>query len=171
MHLDVHVIGPAEEANKISTLDEALNDGDEFSFGGETVKVIATPGHTLGMINFYFPQSGVVFTGDTLFALGCGRIFEGDPQMMWNSLTKLMALPEETIVYCGHEYTLANAKFSLTIDPENSALALRADEIEALRAAGETYTADHNRCGIGDQPVSTGERSSHSNASGYGECE
>ncbi len=132
-----HVIGPAAEAGKIPTLDQTFGDGDEFSFGGEPVRVISTPGHTLGMINFYFPQSGVVFTGDTLFALGCGRIFEGDPQMMWHSLTKLMALPADTIVYCGHEYTLANAKFSVTIDPENSALASRMDEIEALRAAGK----------------------------------
>lgn len=131
------VIGPQAEASKIDTLDETKNDGDQFTFGGETVDVISTPGHTLGMINFYFPQNGVVFTGDTLFALGCGRIFEGDANMMWESLSKLAKLPPETIVYCGHEYTQANANFCVTIEPENQALAQRAKEIDSLRAEGK----------------------------------
>jgi hydroxyacylglutathione hydrolase len=132
-----HVIGPKEEADKINTLDEVKTDGDRFTFGGENVDVISTPGHTLGMINFHFTQSNVVFTGDTLFALGCGRIFEGDPEMMWNSLSKLAELPPETIVYCGHEYTQANAKFSLSIEPDNKALIKRASEIDALRSEGK----------------------------------
>lgn len=132
-----HVRGPAEEADKIDTLDETLSDGDVFTFGGEAVHVISTPGHTLGMINFHFPNSGVVFTGDTLFALGCGRLFEGDPQMMWQSMQKLMTLPPETQIYCGHEYTQANARFALTIDPDNSRLVIRAAQIDALRAAGK----------------------------------
>ncbi len=132
-----HVIGPGAEAGKIPSLDQTVDDGDEFTFGGEPVKVISTPGHTLDMVNFYFPESGVVFTGDTLFALGCGRIFEGDPAMMWHSLAKLAKLPGETIVYCGHEYTLANARFAVTVDPENSALSSRMAEIEALRKAGK----------------------------------
>ncbi len=132
-----HVIGPQAEASKIDTLDETKNDGDQFTFGGETADVISTPGHTLGMINFYFPKSGVVFTGDTLFALGCGRIFEGDANMMWNSLSKLAKLPPETVVYCGHEYTQANANFCITIKPENQALAQRAKEIDSLRAQGK----------------------------------
>ncbi|MEO0327795.1 MAG: hydroxyacylglutathione hydrolase [Pseudomonadota bacterium] len=131
------VIGPAAESAKISTLDESVEDGDHFTFGGETVNVISTPGHTLGMVNFHFPKSGAVFTGDTLFALGCGRVFEGDKPMMWNSLKKLMVLPAETLVYCGHEYTMANADFSLTIDPENPALQKRVLEIADLRSKGE----------------------------------
>ncbi len=132
-----HVIGPSDEADKIDTLDETVADGDTFSFAGETVHAISTPGHTLGMINFYFPESQVVFTGDTLFALGCGRIFEGDPAMMWQSMEKLMALPPETTVYCGHEYTQANAKFALSVDPDNAKLVIRAAQIDALRGAGK----------------------------------
>ena len=132
-----HVIGPMAEANKIENLDETFSDGDAFEFGGEAVEVISTPGHTLGMINFHFPKSGVVFTGDTLFALGCGRIFEGDAKMMWDSLSKLAKLPKETIVYCGHEYTQANADFSLTIEPDNQALVVRAKEIATLRSQGK----------------------------------
>lgn len=131
------VIGPKAEADKINTLDEVKSDGDTFNFGNETVEVISTPGHTLGMINFYFSESGVVFTGDTLFALGCGRIFEGDADMMWESLSKLAKLPKDTMVYCGHEYTQANAQFSLTIEPDNQALKTRASEISALRAQGK----------------------------------
>jgi len=134
---DCNVIGPAKEANRIESLDETKNDGDSFIFGGENVEVISTPGHTLGMINFYFPESGVIFTGDTLFALGCGRIFEGDADMMWDSLSKLAGLPAETKVYCGHEYTKANAEFCLTIEPENKSLVERAVEVNALRAEGK----------------------------------
>lgn len=132
-----HVIGPEEKGSKITSLDEQKTQGDTIIFGGETVDIIATPGHTLDMINFYFKESGVVFTGDTLFALGCGRIFEGDANMMWNSLSKLAELPPETVVYCGHEYTQANATFSLTIEPNNQALVKRAHEIDQLRANGE----------------------------------
>ncbi|MEM9277545.1 MAG: hydroxyacylglutathione hydrolase [Pseudomonadota bacterium] len=132
-----HVIGPQAEADKIPTLDQTVSDGDSFVFGGETVDVISTPGHTLGMVNYHFVASGTVFTGDTLFALGCGRVFEGDKNMMWNSITKLMVLPPETVVYCGHEYTKSNADFSLTVDPENEALKTRAAEIAALREKGE----------------------------------
>ena len=131
------VIGPEVEASKIDMLDETKNDGDQFTFGGETVNVISTPGHTIGMINFHFPESGTVFTGDTLFALGCGRIFEGDANMMWESLSKLAKLPPETVVYCGHEYTQANATFCLTMEPDNQALIERSEEITALRAQGK----------------------------------
>lgn len=132
-----HVIGPAAEADKISTLDKTVEDGDSFQFAGETVHVISTPGHTLGMVNFHFADSKVVFTGDTLFALGCGRIFEGDPAMMWASMQKLMALPPETTVYCGHEYTQTNARFALSVDPDNAKLVIRAARIDALRADGK----------------------------------
>jgi len=132
-----HVLGPTEEAEQISSLDETKTDGESFEFGGETVNVISTPGHTLGMINFHFTKSNVVFSGDTLFVLGCGRIFEGNPEMMWNSMQKLMQLPEDTIVYCSHEYTQSNAKFALTVDPDNDQLHIRAEEINELRAQGK----------------------------------
>ena len=131
------VIGPKDEANKIVGLDKTVSDGDQFRFGGDQVDVILTPGHTLGMVNYHFTGNGVVFTGDTLFALGCGRVFEGDKTMMWNSLTKLMQLPRDTVVYCGHEYTQANATFALTVDPDNEALKQRAVEIDELRATGQ----------------------------------
>ena len=130
------VIGPALEADKIKGLDQTVDDNEEFSFGSDRVRVILTPGHTLGMINFHFIDTKAVFAGDTLFALGCGRLFEGDGPMMWKSLQKLAKLPGETAVYCGHEYTLANGKFALSIDPGNEKLGKRMDEIIALREAG-----------------------------------
>ncbi|MEM7289270.1 MAG: hydroxyacylglutathione hydrolase [Pseudomonadota bacterium] len=132
-----HVIGPADEADKIDTLDQTVSDGESFEFGGEPVRCISTPGHTLGMINYHFPESSVIFTGDTLFSLGCGRIFEGDPAMMWASMRKLIELAPETQVYCGHEYTQSNARFALTVDPENAKLVIRAAKVDALRAEGK----------------------------------
>lgn len=131
------VIGPKLEVSKIESLDETMVDGDSFQFGSDTVRVISTPGHTLGMINFHFVDTKIVFTGDTLFALGCGRLFEGDGAMMWNSMQKLAALPSDTAVYCGHEYTIANGNFALSIDPENEKLQTRMDEFTALRQAGK----------------------------------
>jgi len=128
------IIGPKDEADKIPQLDEARGHGESFTFGDHRVEVIGTPGHTLGEISYYLPDDGVVFTGDTLFALGCGRVFEGTPDMMWQSLQRLAELPRETAVYCGHEYTLSNAKFALTIDPENEALQKRLKEVIKLRA-------------------------------------
>ena len=135
--LGCQVIGPALERGKIQHMDKAVNDGDEFSFGSDRVRVILTPGHTLGMVNFHFVDTGAVFTGDTLFSLGCGRVFEGDGPMMWNSLQKLATLPAETAVYCGHEYTLANGNFALSVDPDNKKLQVRMDEVIALREAGK----------------------------------
>jgi hydroxyacylglutathione hydrolase len=128
------IIGPADEADKIPLLDQPVGHGDQFSMGDIPIEVIGTPGHTLGEISYYFPDANVVFTGDTLFALGCGRIFEGTPAMMWQSLQRLSQLPRETKVYCGHEYTLANAGFAATIDPHNSALQQRIEDIKRLRA-------------------------------------
>lgn len=131
----VSIIGPKAEQDKIPSLDRTVADGEEFDFGLFKVKVIATPGHTAGEISYYIPGAKVVFTGDTLFALGCGRLFEGTPQTMFQSLKRLVALPGDTAVYCGHEYTESNARFALSIDPENSALKERATEITRLRAA------------------------------------
>ncbi len=129
------VIGPG--GSKIPGLDEAVGHGDRFELGAHPVAVIATPGHTMDMINFHFVDDDVVFTGDTLFAMGCGRLFEGDAKTMWRSLERLMALPPQTKVYCGHEYTLANARFAVTVDPDNGELADRLSEVEKLREAGE----------------------------------
>lgn len=133
-HTGAAIFGPAGDKNIHQAIETTLSDGDQFDFGGHEVQVIATPGHTLDMLNFYLPKQAVCFTGDTLFALGCGRIFEGTPEMMWNSLQKLMRLPPETLLYSSHEYTDSNARFAVTIDPYNKALAERAQMVEALRA-------------------------------------
>jgi hydroxyacylglutathione hydrolase len=130
------IIGPRAEQAKIPGIDEAVGQGDSFPFGTFEMRVIDTPGHTAGHITYWCPTAGVAFAGDTLFAIGCGRVIEGNAQMMWQSLQKLMALPPETVVYCGHEYTQANARFALTIEPENEALKARAKEVDQLRAAG-----------------------------------
>ncbi len=130
------IIGPKAEAAKIPGIDSEVADGNAFRLGSFQVQVLDTPGHTNGHISFYIPQAGVAFVGDTMFALGCGRVIEGTNEMMWSSLAKLIALPPATRIYCGHEYTLANAKFSLTIEPENETLVARAATIEKLRAAG-----------------------------------
>lgn len=128
------LVGPAKESSKISGLDITLSEGDDFAFGGEEVQIIETPGHTLGHICLYFPDSKMVFTGDTLFLMGCGRLFEGTAQQMWQSFEKLVALPDDTKVYCGHEYTEGLGKFCQTIEPENEALKTRMDNVATLRA-------------------------------------
>ncbi|MFZ4806368.1 MAG: hydroxyacylglutathione hydrolase [Hyphomicrobiaceae bacterium] len=130
------IIGPRDEAARVPGIDTTVGDGDVFQFGAEEVRVIGTPGHTAGHISLWMPGSKVAFVGDTLFVLGCGRVIEGSMQMMWESLAKLAALPRDTRVYCGHEYTLSNAKFALTIEPENAALAARSEEAQRLRASG-----------------------------------
>ncbi|MHB2169398.1 hydroxyacylglutathione hydrolase [Alsobacter sp. R-9] len=131
------VIGPAADAGRIPDMDEGVREGDRVKVGALEARVIETPGHTAGHIAFHFPAEHLLFAGDTLFALGCGRLFEGSPADMWRSLGKLAALPDETVVYCGHEYTLSNARFALTVDPANFALQDRAAEVERLRQAGQ----------------------------------
>jgi hydroxyacylglutathione hydrolase len=128
------VIGPAAEAAGIPALDIAVKDGDTVEIGALEGEVLATPGHTAGHVSYFFPAGPVVFVGDTLFSLGCGKLLEGDAKTMWASLQKLMALPPETQIYCGHEYTAANARFALTVEPENEALRARAEEAERLTA-------------------------------------
>lgn len=130
------VIGPAKDAGRIPGLDERVREGDTVKVGALEGKVFETPGHTSGHIAFFFPRDRLLFAGDTLFSLGCGRLFEGSPSDMLESLTKLAGLPDDTAVYCGHEYTLSNARFALTVDPGNPALRDRAQEVERLRAAG-----------------------------------
>lgn len=131
----LRIVGPKAEAAKIPGIDQTVAEGDVLKFAGEPVHVIATPGHTAGHVSYHFPRSKLAFTGDTLFALGCGRLFEAKAPVMYESLKKLAALPLDTLVYCGHEYTQANARFALTIDPTNSALKERAEEVNSLRAA------------------------------------
>ena len=123
--------------NSIPDLDRVLSESDSFEFSGHRVEVLHTPGHTLDMLNYYLPDEGLIFSGDTLFVMGCGRVFEGDFAMMHESLQKLAALPSETVVYCSHEYTEANAEFALTVDPGNEALVARAEEVRQLRAQGK----------------------------------
>jgi len=130
------VTGPAAEADRIPGIDRRVTGGDTFAFGGLDVRVIDTPGHTLGHVCYWLPGEAVAFTADTLFAMGCGRIFEGTPEMMYASLEKLRALPDETIVYCGHEYTETNARFALTVDPDNADLRYRYEAVKRLAAAG-----------------------------------
>lgn len=131
------IVAPAQEAEKIPGVDKTVTDGDTLKLGEEQISVIATPGHTAGHVSYYFPQSGVAFTADTLFAMGCGRLFECPPEVMYRSLGKLAALPPDTAVYCGHEYTLSNARFAVTVDPTNEALAERLKRVEAQRAQGK----------------------------------
>ena len=130
------IVGPAADAARIPGIDIAVGDGDTYEFGSLTARVFDVPGHTRGHIAYYFADEHVAFVGDTLFALGCGRLFEGTPSQMWTSLQKLLALPDQTRVYCAHEYTQANARFALTVDPDNQDLRRRALEIDDKRAQG-----------------------------------
>ena len=129
------IIGPAREAAKIPGIDQSVGEGDAIPFGRETISVLETPGHTAGHISYFFPSDKLAFVGDTLFSIGCGRVIEGTPEMMWESLLKLRALPDDTRIYCGHEYTKANIRFAKTIEPGNSALNAREAEVEKLLAA------------------------------------
>jgi hydroxyacylglutathione hydrolase len=130
------VRGAAADAHRLPALDQALGDGDRFDFAGHAVHVLDVSGHTRGHIAFHVPDARAVFTADSLMALGCGRLFEGTPGMMWASLSRLAALPDDTLVCSGHEYTAANARFALTVEPDNPDLEARAKAIEAARAAG-----------------------------------
>jgi hydroxyacylglutathione hydrolase len=128
------VHGPAADTAPIPALDKPLKGGARFRFSGAAVAVIDAPGHTSGHIVYHLPEDHLAFVGDVLFSLGCGRVFEGTMAQMWTSLDTLRRLPPETIVYCGHEYTLANARFALTVEPGNLALQKRAEEVTHLRA-------------------------------------
>lgn len=131
------VIGNADEPHGLPGLTGTVTPGGTYDFAGHQARIIATPGHTLGHITWHFADDRVAFAGDTLFTLGCGRVFEGTMEQMWSSMQKLAALPPETVVYCGHEYTLSNGRFALSVEPDNAALKARMKEIEALRAAGK----------------------------------
>ncbi len=128
------IIGNAGDAHRLPKLDIAVREGDEVPFGTASARVIDTPAHTLGHIAYYFADGGLLFCGDTMFSMGCGRLFEGTAADMYDSLQKFAELPPETLVCAGHEYTTSNAKFALSVDPENTALQTRVKEVEALRS-------------------------------------
>ncbi len=132
------VVGPLADMGRIPGIDVAVGDGDIFKFGEEAATVYDVPGHTRGHIAYWFKDAQALFSGDTLFLMGCGRLFEGTPQQMWSSLGKLKKLPPATRVYCGHEYTQANARFALTVEPRNAELIARAKRVDALRAQGRS---------------------------------
>jgi hydroxyacylglutathione hydrolase len=129
------IVAPAAEADGIPEVDETVREGDLVRVGALEGRVIETPGHTAGHISYVFAPEKLVFVGDTLFSIGCGRVIEGTPEMMWQSLLKLRSLPDDTQIYCGHEYTQANIRFAKTIEPENAALIAREQEVARLAAA------------------------------------
>ena len=131
------VTGPAAEAARIPTLDRQVAEGDRTSIGGIEAEVIEVPAHTAGHIAFHLPSEQVAFVGDTLFAMGCGRLFEGTADQMFSNMRKLEALPGETVVYCAHEYTQSNGRYALVAEPDNVALAERMRAVDAARAKGE----------------------------------
>lgn len=131
------ITGPKNEADKIPGIDRAVATGDTVALGSLSAAILDVPGHTLGHIAYHLARENTAFVGDAVFALGCGRVFEGNPAMMWDSLSRLKALPPETTLYCAHEYTAANARFAITIEPDNAALAAYVAEIDAKRARNE----------------------------------
>jgi hydroxyacylglutathione hydrolase len=137
IHHQCRVVAPRNEAARIAHVDETVGEGDIVKVGALAARVLETPGHTAGHISYFFPADRLAFVGDTLFSIGCGRVIEGNAEMMWNSLLKLRALPDDARFYCGHEYTKANIRFAKTIEPNNKALAARAEEVEKLTAAGK----------------------------------
>jgi hydroxyacylglutathione hydrolase len=144
------VAAAAADAARLPRLDQAVREGDTLRFGESVARVIDTPGHTLGHISFFFADGAVLLCGDTLFSLGCGRLLEGTAADMFSSLQKLSALPDDTLVCCGHEYTLANARFALSADPDNAALVAYAARVRAWRDAGRpslpSRLADERAC-------------------------
>ncbi|MFT8736503.1 MAG: hydroxyacylglutathione hydrolase [Zymomonas mobilis] len=131
------VIGPTRESHPIPAIDLKVDEGNDVAMDSILAKVMAIPAHTLGHIAYYIPDHRLLFCGDTLFAMGCGRIFEGTAEQMWQALQRFSALPPETKVYCGHEYTQDNGHFALTVDPNNQALQQRVKEVDLLRAQGK----------------------------------
>ena len=132
-----HITGPAAESARIPTLDSLVAGGDVVRLGNVEAAVIDVPAHTSGHIAFHFAQDDAIFVGDTLFAMGCGRLFEGTPDQMYDNMRKLAVLPDQTAVYCAHEYTLSNGRFALTVEPENLDLIARVAEVTAMRERGE----------------------------------
>src|SRR4051794_14572202 len=134
---DCRVVAPHDKTTKIANVDLRVANGDVVKVGSLLARVLETPGHTLDHVSYVFDADKAVFAADTLFSIGCGRVFEGDYPMMWDSLLKLRTLPDDFRLYCGHEYTASNVKFALTVDPDNEALKARAAEVTRLRAANQ----------------------------------
>src|SRR5690242_189565 len=131
------VVAPHDKKARIANADQRVGNGDVVKVGSLLARVLETPGHTLDHISYVFDTEKALFAADTLFSIGCGRVFEGNYPMMWDSLLKLRSLPDDFKLYCGHEYTASNVKFALTIEPDNAALKARAEEVTRLRAAGQ----------------------------------
>lgn len=131
------VTAPHDKAKPIANVDVRVKEGDTVKVGSLTARVLETPGHTLDHISYVFDSEKAVFSADALFSIGCGRVFEGTYPMMWDTMVKLRALPDDTRIYCGHEYTASNVKFALGIEPDNTALKARAEEVTKQRAAGQ----------------------------------
>jgi hydroxyacylglutathione hydrolase len=160
------VIGAARDAHRLPPLDTAVEPGDTYDMWGRAVEVMEAAGHTTGHVAYYFPRAHAVFTGDSLMALGCGRLFEGTAEQMWDTLSRIAALPDETLVCSGHEYTAANGRFAATVEPGNAALARRIDETARARALGaptvpsslalEKATNPFLRAGLGEVKAALG---------------
>jgi hydroxyacylglutathione hydrolase len=136
-HFGAPVVGASADAHRLPKLDRGVKEGDTVALGNASAQVIETPGHTVGQINFFFPDGDILLSGDTLFSLGCGRLIEGTPQMMFDSLAKLAALPGDTKLCCGHEYTESNGRFALSVDGGNPALQARMAQARQQLAAGQ----------------------------------
>jgi hydroxyacylglutathione hydrolase len=132
------IVGPDVDAGRIPAIDVRVKDGDRFKFGNATAEIIYVPGHTSGHIAYWFKESDALFCGDTLFSVGCGRVFEGTPVQMWNSLQRLRNLPPQTRVYCAHEYTANNIRFAVTVEPDNADLRRREENVRTAQAAGRS---------------------------------
>ena len=130
------IIGSHLDPERIDGIDQQVGEGDTVNVGDAVARVFDVPGHTRGHIAYWFEDSDALFSGDTLFALGCGRLFEGSPEQMWTSLSKFAELPDQTQIYCAHEYTQSNGKFALSVEPDNAELVTRMDAINAMRAKG-----------------------------------
>ena len=130
------IVGPSADQARIPGIDVEVGDGETYQLGSATAEVLDIPGHTHGHIAYHFAQDDTLFCGDTLFALGCGRVFEGTMEQMWSSLSKIATLPPSTKVYCAHEYTQANGRFALSIEPNNRKLISRMEQIDRMRAEG-----------------------------------
>lgn len=129
--------GPAREADKIANLDATVDEGDTLSFAGRQAKVLHMPGHTQGHVVYHFADDGLLFCGDNLFAMGCGRLFEGTPAEMYANMQRFAAMPDATVAYGAHEYTIGNGRYALVAEPDNAAIRERMVEVERLRAAGQ----------------------------------
>jgi hydroxyacylglutathione hydrolase len=167
----VRVVGPVKEASSIEGLDATVVESDYVKVGDLEAKVIETPGHTAGHIVYWFENDRLAFCGDTLFALGCGRVFETPLAVMWESLGKLAKLPGDTVVYCGHEYTESNARFALTIEPGNGMLKERAEHVIALRGEGKPTVPTTIALELATNPFLRAEHPALSAALGFADAD